>query len=60
MTRKTLLWPYKITQLRVRRNRTIKATENAIIVKRRAILLGTAWNIQKTSVDFGNLHTGNW
>ena len=34
--------------------------ESAIIVKRRAILLGTAQNLQKTSVGLGNLHAGDW
>ena len=59
-TRKTLLRPQGTTPLRVRRSGTIKATESAIIVKRRAILLGTAWNLQKTSVGLGNLRAGDW
>ena len=46
--------------LRVRRNKTIEAIKCAIIVKKNAILLGTARNLQKTSVDLGNLHAGDW
>ena len=59
-TRKTLLRPQGTTPLRVRRSGTIEATESAIIVKRRAILLGTARNLQKTSVGLGNLRAGDW
>ena len=59
-TGKTLLRPQKTMPLRVRRSKTIEATESAIIVKRRVILLGTAQNFQKTSVGLGNLHANNW
>ena len=34
--------------------------ENAIIVWKKAILLKNAQNLQKTSVDLGNLRAGNW
>ena len=58
-TGKTLLQPQEITPLRVRKSRTIKVTKSAIFVKRRAILLGTARNLQKTSVNLGNLRASN-
>ena len=43
--KKTLFRPQKIMSLKVRRNRTIKMTKSAIIIKKRAILLGTTWNL---------------
>ena len=46
--------------LRMRRSGLIETTGNAIIVKRKAILLGTAQNLQKTNDGFNNLHAGNW
>ena len=34
--------------------------KSAIIVKKKDILLGTAQNLQKTSVGLGNLYAGDW
>ena len=45
--------------LRVRRSRIIKAMKSAIIVKKKAILLGIILNFQKTSVGFGSLYANN-
>ena len=59
-TGKTLLRPQGTMSLRVRRSGTIEATKSAIIVKKRAILLGTARNFQKTSVGLGNLRASDW
>ena len=42
------------------KKRNNKATESTIIVKRRAILLGTARNFQKTSVGLGNFCASDW
>ena len=36
-----------------------KAIRSAIIVWKKAILLGTTQNLQKTSVDFSNPYTGD-
>ena len=44
----------------MRRSGMIDVTESAIIVKKRAILLGTARNLQKTSVGLGNFRASNW
>ena len=46
--------------LRVRRSRSIEAIESTINVKKKAILLETARNLQKTSVGLDNLCAGNW
>ena len=54
-TKKTLLWPQKTMLLKIRKNRIIKTTKSAIIVKKRAILLETILKFQKTSIDFSNL-----
>ena len=43
----------------MRGNKTIKVTKSVIIVQKKAILLGTAWNLQKTSVGLGNLRVDN-
>ena len=59
-TGKTLFRLKETMPLRVRRSRTIEVTKSTIIVKRKAILLGTARNLQKTSVSLGNLHIGEW
>ena len=37
-----------------------KAMESAIIAWKKAILLETAWKLQKTSIALGNLYAGNW
>ena len=58
--KKTLLWPEGIMLLKLKRRRIIEVTRSAIIVKKRATLLGTARNFQKTSVGLGNFCAGNW
>ena len=42
--------------LRVSRNKVIKST---IIIRKEVILPKIALNLQKTSVDLDNFHTGN-
>ena len=54
-TRKTLLWPSGIILLRVR-----KAMRNITIARKKAILQGTARNLQKTSVSISNLCANDW
>ena len=44
----------------MRRNKIIKVIRSAIIVKIKAILLETAQNFPKTSIDLSNLYTGDW
>ena len=58
-TRKTLFRLQKTTSLRMRRNGIIEEIRSAIIVKKRAILLRTAQNFQKTSVSFSNFRAGD-
>ena len=53
-TKKTLLRPLETTPSRVR-----KTTRSATIARKRAILQGTARNLQKTSVNLANLRANN-
>ena len=56
---KTLFRLQETTPWKVRRSGTIEVTKSAIIVKKKAILLGIVRNLQKTSVGLGNLCTGD-
>lgn len=44
----------------MRRSGIIKVIKSAIIVRKKAILLKIALNLQKTSIDLGNLYASNW
>ena len=59
-TRKTLLQPQGTTPLRVRKSKMIEAIKSAIIVKKKAILLGTARKLQETSIGLSNFYAGDW
>ena len=45
--------------LKIKKSRIIEVIKNNIIVKKRAILLKTLLNLQKTSVDLSNLYASD-
>ena len=58
-TRKTLFRPQKTMPLKIKRSGKIKAIGTDIIVKKKAILLEITQNLEKTSINLGNLYAGD-